>query len=175
MKARAELEIYNHLLSGKEYVFQNRYVSEASHVFGPLTLIEFDRLSSVDVIIAAHILLLVNPPLPDPLIKDLINNSYPTLASHAQRVYAQAFEERRSHIQFASPYSSLWALLPSWPKGPFHSRKSPNEEDVYYSRMSWGFVGLAIGSLTAYFVVVGSQARKVLKGDSPQEMPVLET
>jgi sorting and assembly machinery component 37 len=27
VKARAELEIYNQLLSGKEYVFQNRYVS----------------------------------------------------------------------------------------------------------------------------------------------------
>ena len=26
MKARADLEIYNQLLSGKEYVFQNRYV-----------------------------------------------------------------------------------------------------------------------------------------------------
>jgi sorting and assembly machinery component 37 len=27
VKARAELDIYNQLLSGKEYVFQNRYVS----------------------------------------------------------------------------------------------------------------------------------------------------
>ena len=37
--------------------------------------------------------------------------------------------------------------------------------------MSWGFIGLAIGSLTAYFVVAQSQARETLKQLS-QEMHV---
>jgi len=143
-KTRAELEIYSQLLSDKGYIFQN-------------------RLSSLDVIIAAHILLLVNPPFPSPLIKDLINNSYPVLVSYAQRIFAQAFEEGRSPIHFTSSSSSFWALIPSWPKAPVHSRKSKSQEDIYYNRMSWGFVGLALGSLTAYLVVVGSQARKVLE------------
>ena len=42
--------------------------------------------------------------------------------------------------------------------------------------MSWGFIGLAIGSLTAYLVVVGSQARKVLKelSEEMEEMHVSE-
>ena len=41
--------------------------------------------------IAAHIFLLVNPPFPGSLIKNLFNNSYPTLVSYAQR-----FEEGHS-------------------------------------------------------------------------------
>jgi len=151
-KARAEFEIYNQLLSGKEYVFQN-------------------RISSLDVIIAAHIILLVDPPFPDPLIKDLINNSYPSLVSYAQRIYAQASEEGRAPIQLTSSSSSLWSLIPSWPKASVHSRKFKSEEDVYHNRMSWGFVGLAIGSITAYLVVVGIQARRVLEQRS-QEIDV---
>ena len=27
------------------------------------------------------------------------------------------------------------------------------KKDIYFNRMSWGFIGLAIGSLTAYLVV----------------------
>jgi len=140
-KARTELEIYYQLLSGKEYIFQN-------------------RLSSVDVIVAAHILLLVDPPFPDPLIKDLINNSYPALVSYARRIFDQAFKEGHSSIQFISSSSSLWALIPPWPKAPVHS-KPKSQEDIDYSRLSWGFLGLAIGSLVAYLVVVGSQIKIV--------------
>jgi len=136
-KARAELDIYNLLLSGKEYVFQN-------------------RLSSVDVIIAAHILLLVNPPFPDSLIKDLVNNSYPALVSYAQRIYGRAFEEGRSPIRFTSHSSSIWAVIPSWPKAPDQLWKSKSPEDIYYNRTSLGFVAFAIGSLATYFLVVGS-------------------
>jgi sorting and assembly machinery component 37 len=136
---------------------------------------EFNRLSSVDIIIAAHILLLVNPPFPGSLIKDLVNNSYPALASYAQRIYGQAFEEGRSPVQFTSPSSSsLWGLIPSWPKAPNQSWKPKSPEDIYYNRMSWGFVGLAIGSLLAYLEIVESQARKVRKR-RPQEMNVSES
>jgi len=144
VKARAELEIYNQLLSGKEYVFQN-------------------RLSSIDVIIAAHILLLVNPPFPGSLIKDLVKNSYPALVSYAQRIYDQAFEEGHSPIQFTSPTSSLWSLIPSWPKTPDPSGNSSRQEDINYHRMSWGFISFGVGALATYLVVVGSKMRNVLK------------
>ena len=130
-------------------------------MFRRFTLI--NRLSSIDVMIAAHILLLVNPPFPGSLIKDLVNNSYPALVSYAQRIYDQAFKEGHSPIQFTSPSSSFWSLIPSWPKAPDSSGKSQSQEDIYFNRMSWGFIGLAIGSLTAYFVVAQSQARETLK------------
>ena len=50
------------------------------------------RLSSIDVIIAARILLLVNPPF-QVIVKYLVNDSYPTLNSYAQWIYDQALEE----------------------------------------------------------------------------------
>lgn len=157
-KARAELELYNQLLSGKEYIFQNRYVSSCTLRW--LTLTGFDRLSSIDVIIAAHIIFLVDPPYPGPLIKDLVSNSYPALVSYAQQIYSQAFKAGLPPIQITSPSSSLWALIPSWPKTPVHLLKPKSQEDIYYNRMSLGFVGLSIGSLAAYIAVVGSQVRK---------------
>ena len=120
--------------------------------------------------IAAHILLLVNPPFPGSLIKDLVNNSYPALVSYAQRIYDQAFKEGYSPIQFTSPSSSFWSLIPSWPKAPDLSRKSKVQEDISFNWMSWGF----IGSLTAYYlVVVQSEGRKTLKQLS-QEIYVSE-
>ena len=39
--------------------------------------------------------------------------------------------------------------------------------------MSWGFIGLAIGSLTAYLIVAQSEGRKTLKQLS-QEIYVFE-
>ena len=37
-----------------------------------------------------------------------------------------------------------------------------SQEDIYFNQMSWGSIGLAIGSLTAYLVVARSQARETL-------------
>ena len=105
----------------------------------------------------------MNPPFPGSLIKDLVNNSYPALVSYAQRIYDLAFEEGHSPIQFTSPSSSFWSLIPSWPKAPSFSGSSKNQEDIYFNRMSWGFIGLAIGSLTVYLMVAGNQLGKTLK------------
>lgn len=132
-----------------------------------------NRISSIDVIIAAHILLLANPPFPGSLIKDLVNNSYPTLVSYAQRIYDQAFEEGHSPIQFASPTSSLWSLIPSWPKTPDPSGNSSRQEDINYNRMSWGFISFGVGALATYLVLVGSKVSNVLK-DLSEEMEMEE-
>ena len=105
----------------------------------------------------------MNPPFPGSLIKDLVNNSYPALVSYAQRIYDLAFEEGHSPIQFTSPSSSFWSLIPSWPKAPSFSGSSKNQEDIHFNRMSWGFIGLAIGSLTVYLMVAGNQLGKTLK------------
>ena len=34
--------------------------------------------------------------------------------------------------------------------------------------MSWGFIGLAVGALTAYFVVIGHEVRKAMKDISEE-------
>ena len=83
-----------------------------------------NRLSSIDVIIAAHIPLIANPPFPCSLIKGLVNSSYLTLVSYTQLLCDQAFEEGRSPIQFTLTSSSIWSLVPSKFKTPDPSWKS---------------------------------------------------
>ncbi|KAF8163460.1 outer mitochondrial membrane transport complex protein-domain-containing protein [Crassisporium funariophilum] len=145
-KARTELDLYEQLLSNKQYVFS-------------------DQPSSLDIIITAHILLLLNPPYPDPQLKNLVNDSYPALASSSRRIFSQVFEDGKSTIEFAPPTSgSFWALLPSWPK--HHQVKKPKSpEDLHYDRMRWGFFGLALGTIGAYIAIVGSQYELVWPGE----------
>jgi sorting and assembly machinery component 37 len=52
-------------------------------------------------------------------------------------------------------------LIPSPPT----ARKQPKktEEDIHYDRMRWGFIGLAVGSLAAYIVVVGGSRLLAIK------------
>lgn len=149
-KARAELEIYSELLDCKSFVFRN-------------------KLTSLDLLLAAHILLLTKPPFPDPLLKDLISNSYPSLLSHAQRVYAETCGDEKVTLSVSSSPGSLLDILPSWPKGSAPpNTESP--EDIHYKRMRWGFFGLLIGSLATYFAIVGPQytiAFRVIERESP--------
>ncbi|KAF8911986.1 Tom37 C-terminal domain-containing protein [Gymnopilus junonius] len=153
-KARADLEIYKELLGDKTYIFH-------------------EKLSSLDILIAAHISLLLNPPLPDPLLKDLITTSYPSLASHSQRIYDLAFQSVKATPVATPKPPSLWSLIPSWPKRQ-SVRKPVGKEDVYYDRMTWGFIGLALGSLAAYLFVVGrnTQIKFVLVEDEVVEEEV---
>jgi sorting and assembly machinery component 37 len=53
------------------------------------------------------------------------------------------------------------SLIPSPPT----ARKQPKktEEDIHYDRMRWGFIGLAVGSLAAYIVVVGGSRLLAIK------------
>jgi len=139
------------------------------------------RVSSLDVLVAAHVLLLINPPFPDTLLKDLLSQSYPSLVSLSRRVYSAAFESSNSDITFAPTTTSLWALFPSWPeKRPSTSKESPNNtEDLHYTHMRWGFLGLVLGSLAAYLVLVGRQYQITWKvagvDDNEDAEEVLET
>ncbi|KAF4615516.1 hypothetical protein D9613_002752 [Agrocybe pediades] len=138
-RARAELDIYAELIGDQPYTFGQ-------------------RVSSLDVLIAAHVLLLIYPLFPDTLLKDLLIQSYPSLVALSRRVHAVAFESGNPDIMLAPAASSLWALLPSWPGRQKPAPKDSNApEDIHYTHMRWGFVGLAVGSLLAYLVLVGRQ------------------
>ncbi|KDR73498.1 hypothetical protein GALMADRAFT_251207 [Galerina marginata CBS 339.88] len=136
-RAQADLDIYKDLLDSRLFVFQN-------------------QVSSLDILLAAHVLLLLEPPFPDTLLKDLITTSYPSLESHARRIYSAAFEGGGPNLATSPSSFSFWSLYPSWPKR--HPAKKPaTKEDIHYTQMRWGFVGLALGSIAAYLAVVGSR------------------
>ena len=47
--------------------------------------------SSVDTLLAAHVLLLLHAPFPNPMLKTLLLESFPLLVSHALLVHSRAF------------------------------------------------------------------------------------
>ncbi|KZV97021.1 hypothetical protein EXIGLDRAFT_764775 [Exidia glandulosa HHB12029] len=71
-KARDALDPLARLLDSRDFIYQH-------------------RPTSIDLLLAAHVLLLVDPPYPDPLIGTLITESYPSLAAHARLILSLAF------------------------------------------------------------------------------------
>jgi len=94
-KARTHLDILSSLLRDKTYFFGN-------------------EPSSLDAIVAAHILLLMVPPLPNDLLRVFITSNYPTLCAHAQRLrYLIQGEESPSlsqSLSLSTPYASEFDL-----------------------------------------------------------------
>jgi len=133
-KARASLDVYTRLLGANDFFFS-------------------DRPTTLDIVLAANTLLLLNPPYPDPFLQALLIDSYPALSSHARRVYAHAMRSG-SPTRSTQNLNFSWSSLIPWP--PVTKKQAEkSSEDVHYDRMRWGFYGLAIGSVAAYLAVVG--------------------
>lgn len=109
------------------------------------------RPSTLDIVVAAHTLLLLNPPFPDTTLKDLIIESYPSLAVHARLVLSRAFAgPPNSPLTFHRPSTNTWsALIPTF--GSNVPRQEPSELEKEFTRMRWGWIGLAIVSTIGYF------------------------
>jgi len=105
------------------------------------------------VVVASHLLLLLKPPYPQPVLKNLLTESYPTLVSYSQRIFDLANATDTVDIRLAPMSISLGDLLPTLPKG-HKTKKPPSSEDVHFRRMRWGFLGLVAGAFAAYLAVV---------------------
>ncbi|KAF8892459.1 outer mitochondrial membrane transport complex protein-domain-containing protein [Infundibulicybe gibba] len=150
-KARLAFETYSRLLDS------NSILSEA-------------RITALNVTLAAHTLLLLNPNYPDPLLKDLMLNSYPSLVAHAKKVYGDAFGPSAPKIPHASPPKyTLWTLIPYHSLNNRHQprAKIPKtgelQSDTQFQRMRWGFFGLAAGCIIAFVTIMGSPIRVAIK------------
>jgi sorting and assembly machinery component 37 len=134
----------------------------------------FPRPTSLDLSLAAHILLLIDAPLPDTLLSSLLSSSYPTLISHARRVLGAAMPTTR--VLPPERYK-LSALLPypsfrAWWNEP-HRPKS--EEEKRFERMRWRWIGLAIVGSIGYWLIWGPELHlvKVAGGDGEESVGIL--
>lgn len=116
------------------------------------------RISSLDVALAARILLLTKPIYPDATIKDLITTSYQSLVAHAHHVQERILGSGTLPLKIESQSLSLWSVFPS---APFNSRafssrrvSGKTDEERHMDRMRWGFVGLVVGVVCAYVAVL---------------------
>ncbi|EIW85106.1 hypothetical protein CONPUDRAFT_49235 [Coniophora puteana RWD-64-598 SS2] len=109
-------------------------------------------LTTLDVYLAAHTLLLLEPPFPDPLIQTVLKQSFPELIEHAQSVQLKA---SHGHFKVASPQrntlSSLTPFAHSFSQVSKDQQKpKENEEDVHYRKMRWLWGSLALASLAIH-------------------------
>ena len=139
-----------HKTSQRPHVLPPRKV----HLFVPLISAFHNpiphRPSTLDIIVAAHTLLLLNPPFPDPVLKDLMIEFYPSLAVHARLVLSQAFlGPATSPLTHHKPSTNTWsALIPTF--GSNMPRPEPSELEKEYTKMRWGWIGLTIVSTIGY-------------------------
>jgi sorting and assembly machinery component 37 len=147
-KARACLDTYTKLLNNRMFFYHEKcvlfFLSSHSHVTLPR------RPSTLDIIVAAHTLLLLKPPLPDPILKDLIIESYPSLAIHARLVLSQAFPDPNlSPLIYHKPSTNTWsALIPTF--GSNSPKPEPSDLEKEFTKMRWAWIGLAIVSTIGY-------------------------
>lgn len=128
------------------------------HITPPrITRLKFFRPTTLDVYLASHLLLLIDPAFPDPLLRSLLKESYPTLCEHARRIHLAAFPTTGSDIPIIPAQNySIGSLIP-WPtrvtKKEAPKPKSP--EEIKFERMKWGWIGLATFSVVFYIAQSG--------------------
>lgn len=109
--------------------------------------------TTLDLLIAAHTLLLIIPPLPDTLTRELVEN---TLADHAKRIQTIAFGNDRPKLHVCSSRNSIWNLVPSYRTVKTVPARERTPDDAEHEKLTWVFCGLALGSVIAYFAIMGS-------------------
>jgi len=120
----------------------------------------FSRPTTLDLSLAAHILLLIHAPLPDTLLSSLLSSSYPALISHARRVLgaaapsARVLPPERYRPSALLPYPSFR----SWWNEP---RRPKTEEEKRFERMRWRWIGLALVGSIGYWLIWGPTLRWV--------------
>ena len=91
-KARTSLDLLNSLLGNKHFFFG-------------------EKISSIDVSVAAHILLLTEPQLPNTLLRDLVVESYPALYKHAKFLFSFSLPASDSAMEQSLSLSSSFDFI----------------------------------------------------------------
>ncbi|KAK2466795.1 hypothetical protein APHAL10511_001053 [Amanita phalloides] len=108
-----------------------------------------DRPTSLDALVSAHVLLLLEPPYPAPIIQQILLESYPSLVTHARLLFSQTL---RTTITRTASQRLTWSdMLPAVFRR--RERAAKSAEDIRYDRIRWGFFGLVVGCMVAYLAV----------------------
>lgn len=100
-------------------------------------------------------ILLLEPKYPDSCLQHLVSSSYAELRHHSRQVYAKIFESMDTSLRMSSPQIFKWrSLVPLFPSNRKKVEATYSEEDAQYTKMRWTFLGLALGGLSTYLVVV---------------------
>ncbi|KAG1877983.1 outer mitochondrial membrane transport complex protein-domain-containing protein [Suillus subalutaceus] len=132
-QAKALFALYARLLNGQKFFFGER----------PTTL---------DVYLASHVLLLLDPPFPDQLMRSILEESYPTLVEHARNVQTEVSQIPRQYLVVSAQKQSLLSLIPRPLSGSPKTKSEMDEVDLRFRRMRWIWLALAFGGVASYAV-----------------------
>lgn len=151
-QAKASFALYSKLLNGQKFFFGER----------PTTL---------DVYLASHILLLLDPPFPDQLMRNIIEESYPTIVEHARNVQTEVSQVPRQYIVAPAQKQSLLSLIPRPLSNLSQTKKSRMDEtDLQFRRMRWMWFALAFGGVACYVAQLGIKVTVVRVNRRPQRV-----
>ena len=104
--------------------------------------------TSLDVYLAAHILLVAEPPFPDTVLQVQLLESYPGLIEHAGRIQAEV--ARAPPYEHFTPSGSLLSSLVPRPFSNRNSRSEADPADIQYRRKSLLFITAWAAMAVAY-------------------------
>ncbi|EKM55137.1 uncharacterized protein PHACADRAFT_120191 [Phanerochaete carnosa HHB-10118-sp] len=137
-KAKAFLDIYSRMLGDRSLFYSN------------------DSLTTLDVVFAAHVHLL-DAHQPDPLFSKLIEESYPSLFAHCNRVFAIAFTDGFPSAATGNTSFSFRSIFPHIPAArPYQKLHSPawDAQQRKFRLIRWGFFG-GVGLFLASYLYFG--------------------
>ncbi|KAJ8496758.1 hypothetical protein ONZ45_g12331 [Pleurotus djamor] len=146
--ALSTFDVYNRLLGDNLYFYQN-------------------QCTSLDILLAAHILPLLKPPFPDPYIQNILREKYPTLVDHSERILALTLPPSTQLTRMAIPTSCASLFL--FPRATNHAHRNPEEEAERkrFTRMRWSWIALAGASVAYYVVSLSMMARARVLREGP--------
>jgi sorting and assembly machinery component 37 len=131
-QAKALFSLYAKLLNGQKFFFG-------------------EQSTTLDVYLASHILLLLDPPFPDQSMRIILEESFPTLVEHARYVQTEVSQIPRQYLVAPAQKQSLLSLIPRPLSNPPETKKSEMDEaDRQFRRMRWIWFALAFGSVACY-------------------------
>ena len=142
-RSRAVFDLYARLLADNRFFYYNRwgYYREGE----TMLIVLLSRPTTLDVMLAAHLLLLLHPSFPDPLLPPLLSGSYPTLLAHSRRVLTAAFPASSLPSEqlriLSRPKMALEDVLPfrsMWSESKVKKEKS--EVEKRFDRMRWAWM-----------------------------------
>jgi sorting and assembly machinery component 37 len=145
-----------------------------------LSSINNHRPTTLDVLLAAHVLLITIPPFPDPLLNMLLVESCPTLVVHANLVRSRTFpppdisgtEATSAMPPISSPQSyTLFSLLPNPARVKIKLRTTDSAKD---EKLRWRWAGITAAGLVGYFMLTGANRVALANGAGEQDEGIEE-
>lgn len=135
-------------------------------------IVTFDHSpTSLDVYLAAHILLLADPPFPDAVLQIQLTEHFQGLIDHARRIQAE--------VARAPPYehfTTSGTLLSSLVPRLFNGNRAPTKvdpADIQYRRRTWvfaaGTLAMTVACICMQVVFVAGLAEKLENSEDNNE------